>query len=342
LFPLCTRLGSAHMMTVVNIWLGVLSWYCFRAEAVTTCPGSITVKGYGSVSLVNAEWNVPGEPAGPVSVEGQGNEGVVIPGMKGRTYFADSCSGTYNPSQYAVLPFQGKTLRYTTDFSGAGCGCNAALYLTSLRQSTQVSGCSDYYCDANSVCGVRCAEIDLQEANMHAWHSTLHVLDDGSGIGAGYGGGANWNGHRDFTMEDYGPNSMCIETTKPFQVAVSFPVDRAGQLMAMTTQLSQHGKPCNLSITVGPSGYWYGGRNGISELSQALHAGMTPIISYWSSSNMLWMDGRGSDGRGPCDSDDPEACAESVRFYDFSLGPIEATALEASRVPGKRRLQNFV
>jgi len=301
------------------------------------------MKGYGPVSLVNAVWNVPGELAGSVDLEGHGAQSVITPGMKGRTYFAESCTnGTYSPSQYAAIPLLGKTMRWTTDMAGAGCGCNAALYLTSLRQSTQVSGCSDYYCDANSVCGARCAEIDLQEANMHAWHSTLHLLDDGSGIGAGYGGGDNWNGHRDFTMEDYGPNSMCIETTKPFQVAVSFPVDGAGRLTAMTTQLSQAGKPCNLSISVGPSGYWYGGRDGMGELSEALRAGMTPIISYWSHDNMLWMDGRGADGRGPCDRDDPAACAASVKFYDFSLGPVEAAAWEASKVPGKRRLYNFV
>jgi len=321
----------------MKVQASLLGLCLLRAAAVTTCPGSIDLQGYGRVSLVNAEWNVPGERAGDVRVSGR----AVVPGMKGRTYFADSCtSGAYDPHRYAAVPMLGRTLRYTVDLSGAGCGCNAALYLTSLRQCTQASGCSDYYCDANSVCGVRCAEIDLQEANMHAWHSTLHVASDGSGIGAGYGGGATWNGHRDFTMEDYGPNSVCIETTKPFQVAVSFPVDGSGRLAAMTTELSQAGKPCRLFISVGQAGYWYGGQDGVSELSEALRAGMTPVISYWSSPDMLWMDGRGADGRGPCSVDDPSACAASVRFYDFSLGPISAGTQNASKVPGTRRLRS--
>eukprot|EP00408_Alexandrium_pacificum_P042168 CAMPEP_0171237666 /NCGR_PEP_ID=MMETSP0790-20130122/43082_1 /TAXON_ID=2925 /ORGANISM="Alexandrium catenella, Strain OF101" /LENGTH=326 /DNA_ID=CAMNT_0011704021 /DNA_START=77 /DNA_END=1057 /DNA_ORIENTATION=+ len=326
-------------MGVSHLWLTLLGWCGLQAVAVTTCPGSIDVKGHGRVELINAKWNVPGEPAGPVDLVG----GAVMPGMKGRTYFGKSCNNdTYSPGRYEVLPFMGKSLRWTTDMAGAGCGCNAALYLTSMRQCSETSQCFDHYCDANNVCGVRCAEIDLQEANMHAWHSTLHVLDDGSGVGAGYGGGDTWNGHRDFTMEDYGPNSMCIETTKPFQVEVAFPEDQRGMLLAMTTVLSQPGKPCNISISVGPHGYWYGGRDGIAELTRALRAGMTPIISYWSHENMLWMDGKGADGEGPCERDDPSACASSVKFYDFSFGSISSAALHASKVPGKRRLYNLV
>jgi len=328
------------MMGAPSVRLALLGWCSLRlATAATTCPGSIDVPGYrsGKVELINAEWNVPGERAGPVDLV----NGAVVPGMKGRTYFGDSCAdGAYSPRRYATFPFLGKSLKWTTDLSGAGCGCNAALYLTSLRQSTQVSGCSDYYCDANSVCGVRCAEIDLQEANTHAWHSTVHVLDDGSGIGAGYGGGDTWNGHRDFTMEDYGPNSFCINTSKPFQVEVGFPVDHRRRLRAMTTVISQ-GR-CQLSISVGPRGYPYGGRDGMAELSEALREGMTPIISYWSHDQMLWMDGKGADGLGPCLVDRPELCAASVKFYDFDFGPISAAAMNASAVPGKRRLYNFV
>mmetsp|Transcript_18114 Transcript_18114/g.47759 ORF Transcript_18114/g.47759 Transcript_18114/m.47759 type:complete len:261 (+) Transcript_18114:340-1122(+) len=113
---------------------------------------------------------------------------------------------------------------------------------TSLTEQTKTPD-SDYYCDANSVCGVRCSEIDIQEGNKHSWHSTLHDAQDGAGAGAGYGGGGDeWNGPRDFTSEQYGPGGNTIDTTMPFQVSVSFPTDSSGQLSAMNMKLEQDGK----------------------------------------------------------------------------------------------------
>mmetsp|Transcript_129604 Transcript_129604/g.415608 ORF Transcript_129604/g.415608 Transcript_129604/m.415608 type:complete len:166 (-) Transcript_129604:1265-1762(-) len=164
-----------------------------------------------------------------------------------------------------------------TDISGAGCGCNAALYLVSMKQNPQPSDCSD----ANSVCGVRCTEIDLQEANMFSWHSTVHAAADGAGNGGGFGGGSSWTGPRDWSLEEYGPNGRCIDTHKPFQVEVSFLTTSSGGLRSMDVVLSQVGKHCHVSTSVGAN---YGS---LAELSQSLGEGMTPVISYWSSNNML-------------------------------------------------------
>jgi len=284
-----------------------------RAGA-STCPGAVDVAGYGPVALTNAGSNVPGEAVGLLEVAAGGR---IIAHMKARTYFADTCAeGAYRNDDYVAMKLLGKKLRYTANVSAAGCGCNAAFYLVSMKQNTEISSCNDYYCDANRVCGVKCVEVDIQEANKRAWHSTLHSISDSAGVGGGFGGGEGWNGPRDFTKEQYGPGAKCIDTSRPFDVMVSFPVDEQGSLKGMQVTLIQTGKNCPLTINLG-------NYHSMAEISNALAEGMTPVISYWKSTDMLWMDGVGNDGQGPCVTD-LQRCGESVSFYDFSLENIES------------------
>jgi len=103
-----------------------------------------------------------------------------------RIYLSDSCGPL--PSSYSAWTLLGRTVSFTVDLSAAGCGCNIAFYLVSMRTNAQEGTCSGgnsgaYYCDANSVCGVRCDELDLMEANSRAFHSVAHHLNDGSGQG---------------------------------------------------------------------------------------------------------------------------------------------------------------
>merc|ERR1712107_82984 len=62
--------------------------------------------------------------------------------------------------------------------------------------------------------------------------------------------------------------------------------------------------------------------HGMAEMADALRAGMTPILSYWDSKNMLWLDGMGPDLKGPCRQDLVVPCpANGVHMYDFSVEP---------------------
>jgi len=260
--------------------------------------------------------NTPGDEAQQIEVQ----DGAIVAWMSGRTYFAESCSeDSYEAVEYKALPLLGRTIKWTIDLNGAGCGCNAAVYLTSLAQNTKKSDCSDYYCDANQVCGVACAEVDLQEANMHSWRSTLHVSEDGTGESAGYGGVGPHT--KSWGPADYGPDGNCVATTLPFDVEVGFPVDENGVLKAMQVILSQEGKPCKISATIDK--YTVGAKNGIAEISEALAAGMTPIISYWSNEGLGWMDGPRPDPaggkEGVCEIDTPKDCPEFVKIYGFSV-----------------------
>jgi len=76
-------------------------------------------------------------------------------------------------------------------------------------------------------------------------------------------------------------------------------------------KLSQKDKDCPLSVSLNTY-------DGMAEIQKALELGMTPVISYWKAKDMLWLDGKGSDGQGPCNTDS-DRCGDSVKFYNFKL-----------------------
>lgn len=110
-----------------------------------------------------------------------------------------------------------------------------------MAQNPEPGQCDgDRYCDANNVCGVRCVELDLMEANRHAFHAELHGAWANSGERGGLGGGA-WGLPTDGS---YGPSDAAqIDTRRPFRVHSHFEVesggDGVGQLSAVVTTLTQ-------------------------------------------------------------------------------------------------------
>lgn len=134
-------------------------------------------------------------------------------------------------------------------------------------------------CDANAVCGVRCEEIDLLEANRHAIHVTLHTAEDGAGRGNGLGGSFGSGAGFDASM--YGPGANVVDTAKPFRVAAYFATDDGtanGKLRAVAMTLTGDGG-ASLKFEVSASDEY------LAVLSEAIRAGMTPTASYWSSHN---------------------------------------------------------
>jgi len=320
----------ARLPMLLVAWLGQL----LQELVDGRCPGRLEFAGYGHVATVGADWEAPGSRASVAQVEqrlavaGEDEivpERILRPRLGSRTYLADACNGSTIPDkpQFLALQLLGKTLRYTTDISGAGCGCNAKLYLAPLQQNTQRSKCHDYYCDAKGLCGVKCAEIDVQEANQHAWHSTLHTAVDLPGLAKGVGGSVSgpWN------ETDYGIGGRCIDTSKPFEVLVSFPIHSTNwKLAAVNVTLAQEGHDCALELW--HDRYGVHGKDGLAELSEVLEAGVTPIISYWASDDLKWLDSAGK-----CDPKAKSHCSSTIGFRGFSVEEIHRKPPKCQRCP---------
>lgn len=236
-----------------------------------------------------------------------------------RVYLADHCTeGDYQPAHYSALQLLGRTISIDVDLSAAGCNCNVAWYLVPMRSNSDPGSCEgDYYCDANDVCGVRCDEVDLMEANTHAFHSAAHTLYDGGGQASGYGGGQHA-----FRNGQYGPGASTIDTMQPFRVHAFFATS-GGTLTAIRMTLEQQGRA--LTFSMAPS--WYVGR-----ITASFEAGMTPVMSYWSSSQMDWLN---SPPCGRSTSTMQDACGEVAVLSDLAIcdGEVLCAYASATQLP---------
>lgn len=274
---------------------------------------------YPFEALVRSQKNTKGDAAevtlAPIctgsSTHDCGSNGTLAIPFNTRSYVSSSydgrCddtpfgSGNYECVDYEAgkVTLSGKTLSFVVDLSGDGCGCNAALYLVSMPQSHDASSCHDRYCDANDVCGVRCTELDLMEANTVAWVSTVHVADDGDGEGFGYAHYVSKPEHRLVSPTHdcaYGPSVDCaINTRLPFVAAISF-TDR-DEPFGYVVDLSQGVHRASL----GPVRYVHKPGKGAmrtaeeanAALRASLDAGMTIVVSHWAGprkDSMGWLD----------------------------------------------------
>jgi hypothetical protein len=127
--------------------------------------------------------------------------------------------------------------------------------------------CGDYYCDANFP-KCHCPEMDIQEANTHAWAATPHACKGKKGDYTSCDKG----GCGKHFSDDYGPGKS-IDTKRPFQVSVTL---KGGT----TVKLKQGANTATV-------------HDSCSVNSESLTDGMVVAISNWGSSGggMSWLDG---------------------------------------------------
>ena len=209
-----------------------------------------------------------------VKSAGKSNRGIDVSGANltlehgPRAYLISECSEDVTPSTFTrrMLWNATRTLSYTVDLSKVGCACNAALYLVAMPYHDK-SACGDYYCDA-SFPHCHCPEMDIQEANTHAWAATPHKCTGKKGdyTSCDHGGCG-----KQFSGSEYGPGKT-IDTNKPFQVSVTLSPSSVVKLKQGSEMASVH-DPCSVN-------------------SESLTDGMVVAISNWgqSGSGMGWLD----------------------------------------------------
>lgn len=144
------------------------------SRIVSTCVFAVAVALAASMARADCS-NAVMAGSFPMSVDGQAVTGylAVAGGTKeqsayttssgysvkhdGRTYVASRCATEFAPDMYMKVPLLGKSISVNISVASATCGCNVAFYLVSMPANVPTK-CEDYYCDANSVCGVACAE----------------------------------------------------------------------------------------------------------------------------------------------------------------------------------------
>jgi len=258
--------------------------------------------------------------SGPTLLAGMGgsvNKGMLtLKHNSGLTLFSNF-EDVVDPKNMVQLKLVGKELNFTVDLSRVGCACNVALYLISSPgrdldgkpyPGPKNSDQPPYYCDANNVGGQWCPEVDIMEANNHAFAATPHKCD------------APVNGHYNYCDRDgcsqntrdasdsYGPGaSYTIDTRHPFHVRTVFP-EESGIVTGMVTTLSQDGRQVVLDhANCGAD---------LAALSDAMAAGMSLRITYWgeSAETMAWLDAP------PCGQQTCGASAGEAVISDIAIG----------------------
>jgi hypothetical protein len=242
-----------------------------------------------------------------------GGKGVKIP-FDSRYYIMTKPGMRSSPDRddFKMFSLMDKTIKYTVDLGGAGCGCNAALYTISMPHAG-LGAANDWYCDANNIGGQACPEMDLSEMNTNTHKTVMHGCttpwseencDKWGPAPNTFNGGAFQRGAN-------------IDSTKPFTVEHQF------SWTQVTTTITQNGRVESrtmhgLNTEMGMP-HLKGRPNGMSE---ALRDGQVIAISFWGSEDMSWLDGCNPPNGGPGSFKgygNPDSCAAFWTVSDITV-----------------------
>jgi len=199
---------------------------------------------------------------------------------------------------YRLPNLLNRALRFTVDIKSSACSCNAGLYLVDFPVGVN----NNYYCDAQGFANTPCFELDLIEANVHAYQGTLHC-GDGS-VNCKNGCGVNYKSNSGF-----GIGGSSIDSQNSFQVSIAF-MGSNSQLDQLDYKLTQSGKSgISFSINRQTCG-WIA--NEIAAISSSITSGRLVLTyTYWSNQNMSWLDG--------CSTGQTCPGSSYVTFSDFQV-----------------------
>jgi len=241
------------------------------------------------------------------------NGGFGIQGKQRMYLMEDINAPSWWASKYVRFNLLGKTLTFTVDLSGVPCGVVACFYFVALWKP----GPGSSYCDIQPNFG-GCFEIDVMEANSHAYEASLHT---DIGTRNAFDGTCNLNGcyvnvgklpytkSGLKTTDLYGPGAKVIDTTRAFQVTAS--VSEQGY---MNVTLSQEGRflphfnRTEAANIPGPGkqNHWklekYPKPGGISKAEAAkvvaaMKNGVRLVASTWTTADTNWFDGESCNGQ---------------------------------------------
>jgi len=312
------------------------------AGATASCDGGLmlgplNIEGYPDVWLAGEN--------------GTGNgDHLEIKHNAGMTPFT-ACEEEWAPGSMAQFKLLGRKLSFSVDLSSVGCACNLALYLISSpaldldgtpSAGTNRAGQPPYYCDANKVGGQWCPEVDIMEANTHAFQATPHRCEKPSN---GHYYSCDRSGCAQNTRDTagaYGPgDNFTINTRRIFDVHTEF-LEKGGVFTGMRTTIQQQDRQVVLDYDGCSDEYF-------AALSGALADGMSLRITYWgdAAETMAWMDSPPC-GEQTCTGDNaglakisnvkvvPEIVAQSLTERKDTHSSASSAASSPASVPDSR------